>query len=135
MTGEILLGWEVGTGKRVDLPLHHTVIAGMTQKAGKTTSLEAIISRSGLKAVAFKTKRGESGFSNYNTILPYYKTRTDWMYLESLLNAALGEKVKYEPGMRNAVMDVAGEEKKRHETDKIIIPQSCRYYIPNAVMM
>jgi len=83
----------------------------MTQLSGKTTALEALISRSGLKAVAFITKRGESGFTKYNLVTPYYKPRSDWQFVEGLVNVALGEKVKYEPGMRYAIMKVCRSHK------------------------
>jgi hypothetical protein len=106
MTDRILLGFEVGTGKSVYLPLHHLAIFGMTQLSGKTRTLEAIISRSGLRAVAFIVKRGESGFLNYHEIEPYYKPRSDWQYIEGLLNVALKEKVQYQPFMRWAILKV-----------------------------
>jgi len=102
----ILLGFEVGSGVPVHVPLHHLAIFGMTQLSGKTTALEALISRSGLKAIAFITKRGEGGFIKYNPIPPYYRARADWQFVEGLVNVALGEKVKYEPGMRYAIMKV-----------------------------
>ena len=107
MTERILLGFEVGTGEPVYLPLHHLAIFGMTQLSGKTTTLEALISRSGLKAIAFITKRGEAGFTKYNLIVPYYKPRANWQFVEGLVNVALGEKVKFEPGMRWAIIKVS----------------------------
>jgi len=93
---KILLGFEVGSGKPVHMRLHHTVVVGMTQLSGKTTTLEAIISRSGLKAIAFITKRGESGFSKFHFIPPFYIERSDWAYVLSLLEAATREKMKFE---------------------------------------
>jgi len=105
----ILLGFEVGSGKPVHIRLHHLAIFGMTQLSGKTTTLEALISRSNLQAIAFITKRGEAGFTKYNPIKPFYKPRADWQYVEGLVNVALGEKVKYEPGMRWAIIKVAKE--------------------------
>lgn len=107
MTEKILLGFEVGTGSPVFLPLHHLAIFGMTQLSGKTTTLEALISRSGLRAIAFITKRGEKGFTKFRLIPPYYKPRADWQFVEGLVNVALGEKVKYEPGMRWAIIKVS----------------------------
>ena len=107
MTDRILLGFEVSSGEPVHLPLHHLAIFGMTQLSGKTTTLEALISRSGLKAIAFITKRGEAGFTKYRPIPPYYKPRADWQFVEGLVNVALGEKVKYEPGMRWAIIKVS----------------------------
>lgn len=102
----ILLGFKVGTGKPVYLQMTHTVVTGMTQ-SGKTTTLEAIIHRSGLRAIAFKTKRGEAGFHAYKEIKPYFKTGSGWQYVESLVNVSLGEKVKYEVGMRGAIMRIS----------------------------
>jgi predicted nuclease with TOPRIM domain len=60
-----------------------------------------------LKAIAFITKRGETGFTTYNLIAPYYRARADWQFVEGLVNVALGEKVKYEPGMRWAIITVS----------------------------
>ena len=101
---KILLGFTVPKGDPVHIGLHHLAIFGMTQLSGKTTTLEALISRSGLRAIAFKTKRGESGFHSQNIIPPFYKTRSDWQYVEGLVGVALQEKVKYEPGMRSGIM-------------------------------
>jgi len=103
---DILLGFEVGSGQPVKIPLHHLAIFGMTQLSGKTTALEALITRSGLKAIAFITKRGEAGFTRYHSVPLYYKPRADWQFVEGLVNVALGEKVKFEPGMRWAIMQV-----------------------------
>lgn len=115
---DILLGFEVGTGQPVKIPLHHLAIFGMTQLSGKTTALEALITRSGLKAIAFITKRGEAGFSKCHTVPPYYKPRADWQFVEGLVNVALGEKVKYEPGMRWAIMKVCKGHKNLRDVQK-----------------
>jgi len=106
MSDKILLGFEVETSTPVYLSLHHLAIFGMTQLSGKTTTLEGLISRSGLKALAFIVKRGEAGFTRYNTVTPFYRPRSDWQFVEGLVNVALGEKVKYEPGMRYGIMQV-----------------------------
>lgn len=106
MSEKILLGFQVQSGAPVYVSVHHLAIFGMTQLSGKTTALEALISRSGLRAIAFKTKRGEAGFTASNLLTPYYKPRADWQFVEGLVNVALGEKVKYEPGMRYAIMQV-----------------------------
>jgi hypothetical protein len=90
----IHLGYEVGTGRAVEIPLRHLVVTGQTQESGKTTTLEALITRSGLRAVAFVTKRGESSFHVANPIPPYFRERTDWPFVASLLEATLGEKLK-----------------------------------------
>jgi hypothetical protein len=62
------LGFEVGSGTPVVLPLRHLAVTGQTQEAGKTTTLEALIERSGCRAVAFATKRGEGSFRKSRTI-------------------------------------------------------------------
>jgi len=115
MKADILLGFEVGTGMPVNIPLHHLAIFGMTQLSGKTTTLEALITRSELKAIAFITKRGEVGFTSCRYVLPYYKPRADWQFVEGLVNVALGEKVKYEPGMRWGIMQVCKGRKNLRE--------------------
>lgn len=94
----IHLGYEVGTGKAVEIPLRHLAVTGQTQLSGKTTTLEALISRSGLRAVAFVTKRAEGGFQNARTIPPYFRERADWQFVSSVMEAALREKVKFERG-------------------------------------
>ena len=96
MPEPILLGFEIGTGDKVYMDLAHTVVTGMSQLSGKTTTLQAIIDRSGLRAIAFKTKRGEAGFNNYHEILPYFVERSDWKYVSGILEAYLSEKVKFE---------------------------------------
>lgn len=121
MNDRILLGFEVGSANPVYLPLHHLAIFGMTQLSGKTTTLEALISRSGLKAVAFIVKRGEGGFTKYNLLTPYYKPRSDWQYVEGLLNVALKEKVQYQPFMRWAILQVT---KKHPETLRQVLLRS-----------
>jgi hypothetical protein len=118
LTDKILLGYEVGSGEPVFVPLHHLAIFGMTQLSGKTTTLEGLISRSGLRAIAFITKRGEAGFTRYNLVTPYYKPRADWQFVEGLVNVALGEKVKYEPGMRYGIMKVCKGHKDLKEIQK-----------------
>ena len=121
MSDHILLGFEVGSGEPVYVPLHHLAIFGITQLSGKTTTLEALISRSGLKALAFIVKRGEAGFTRYNLVTPYYKARADWQFVEGLVNVALGEKVKFEPGMRYGIMKVCKGRKDLKEIQKASI--------------
>ena len=41
--GTVHLGFEVGSGKPVTIPLRHLAVTGQTQEAGKTTTLEALI--------------------------------------------------------------------------------------------
>lgn len=73
--GKVVLGFEVGTGEAVSVKPGHLIASGITQLSGKTTAEEALISRSGLRAVVFKTKVGETGFSRGTVIAPYFKER------------------------------------------------------------
>lgn len=93
---KILLGFEEGSGETVYMGIHHSIVTGMTEKSGKTTTLEAIIHRSKRRAIAFKTKRGEAGFTDYHEIPPYFKERADWQYVASILEATMRERMKFE---------------------------------------
>jgi hypothetical protein len=93
---EILLGYEIGSGKPVSIPLRHLCATGQTQEAGKTTALEALIGRSGRRAAAFLTKRGEKSFESGRRIPPYFQERVDWEFVESILEAIMRQKMKFE---------------------------------------
>lgn len=97
MTGGVHLGFEVGTGQPVEIPIAHMVVTGQTQAAGKTTTLEALVQRSGVRAMAFRTKRGEGGFQETGKrIAPYFRERADWRFVSAILEASLGERMKFE---------------------------------------
>jgi hypothetical protein len=96
MGEDVLLGYEVGTGEEVRLPLHHVVVTGLTRLSGKTTTLEALIQRSGRSALAFRTKRGEIGFEDARRVRPFFRERADWMYVQSLLEATMRERMRFE---------------------------------------
>lgn len=91
----ILLGFEVGTGAPVEIPLRHMAVTGQTQQSGKTTTLEALISRSQGTALTFITKRGERSFPTGRRIQPYFRDRADWQFVTSILDATLQEKNKF----------------------------------------
>lgn len=90
----VLLGYKSGTGEAVYIPIGHMVVTGQTQAAGKTTTLEALVKRSGLTAIAFITKRGEGAFAVSNQIPPFFRERADWQFVASLIDATLSEKNK-----------------------------------------
>jgi len=92
----IPLGFEVGTAAPVAIPRMHLCICGQTQQAGKTTALEGLITRSGLRALTFITKRGESSFAGGRRIGPYFRERADWQFVASILEASRHEKLKFE---------------------------------------
>jgi hypothetical protein len=91
----IHLGYEVGTGEPIAIPLRHTAVTGQTQESGKTTTLEGLIARSKLKAVAYVTKRGESSFRVMHPIAPYFLERADWKFVQSLLEAAMETRMDF----------------------------------------
>lgn len=90
------LGYQVGSGEPVDVPIRHMVVTGQTQEAGKTTTLEALIARANLPAVAFVTKRGERSFAEGRRIAPYFRERADWQFVVSVLEATMRERLKFE---------------------------------------
>lgn len=92
----ILLGFEVGSGAEVRIPLHHMIVTGTTQMSGKTTTLQALISRSERTAIAFRTKRGEADFAEAHQHAPYFRERADWQYVQSILEATMRERLKFE---------------------------------------
>jgi hypothetical protein len=93
---DILLGYEVGSGKEVLIPVRHMCVTGQTQESGKTTTLEALIGRSEKRAIAFVTKRGERSFESGRKILPYFQERADWEFVESVIEAIMRQKMKFE---------------------------------------
>ena len=95
MIVSIHLGYEVGTGEPIAIPLRHTAVTGQTQESGKTTTLEGLIARSKLKAVAYVTKRGESSFRVMHPIAPYFLERADWKFVQSLLEAAMETRMDF----------------------------------------
>lgn len=90
---KIKIGYEIGTAKEISIDPSHMLVTGLSQKAGKTTTLESFIKRSGKKAIVFRTKVGEKSFLDGTMIAPYYKEKSDWQYIESLIEATMKEKV------------------------------------------
>jgi hypothetical protein len=93
------LGFEIGgdPGHRIPvlIPIRHMAVTGQTQESGKTTALTALISRCGLPAIAFITKRGESEIPG-RQILPYFHERADWQFVQSILESTMKERMKFE---------------------------------------
>lgn len=95
---EILLGYEIKTGKKVNLRLGHTVVTGLTQQAGKTTTLMGLLKRSERKCVIFKTKIGEKAISEGTLIPPFFKDKSDWEFVISIIEASTKQKISIEKG-------------------------------------
>jgi hypothetical protein len=88
----IPLGFELGSGALIYIPFGHMVIVGQTQRAGKTTALEAAAVRSRSSCVAFLTKRGEGSFRFAREMRPYYEDHIDWRTVRSLCEALTEER-------------------------------------------
>lgn len=87
-------GYEIGSGALAEFEEHHVTVTGQTAKAGKTTAIEALAHDwPNVAALVFLTKRGEKVFSkDVKKIQPYLRERSDWRYVESLIEGALQEK-------------------------------------------
>lgn len=90
------LGFAVPSGTPVEIPLKHMAVCGQTQEAGKTTALEALITRAGVRALTFITKRGEASFTSARRSEPYFREQADWQFVAAILEASRGEKLKFE---------------------------------------
>ena len=99
----IHLGFSVGDGEIVEIPLLNLAVTGQTQRSGKTTTLEALVRRSGAKALTFVTKRGESSFAEGRRVQPYFRDRADWQFVTSIIDATLQEKNKF---LRSWIMKI-----------------------------
>ena len=81
----------------------HAIITGQTRMAGKTATLNALVSRSGRRAVAFRTKRGEMAFDAVNYLKPFYREPRaqrskyiSWQYVKGILEASQGRAMNFE---------------------------------------
>lgn len=90
---KIKLGYEIETGKQIDIEPSHLMVTGLTQKAGKTTTLESLIQRSKKRAIVFRTKIGEKSFLSGTIIPPFFKDRSDWQFVKSLFEATINSRV------------------------------------------
>lgn len=101
----IPLGFELGTGRPISIPAAHTVFVGQTQRAGKTTALEACAVRSGYSCLAFLTKRGEQSFRLAREIPAYYdESNFDWRTVRLLCEAVTDD--KWDRYQRQAVRQI-----------------------------
>lgn len=89
------VGYEIGSGSQIDVETSHMMVTGVTALSGKTTTLEVMLQRSNVKAIVFRTKLGEKAFQDGNFIDPYFKDRSDWEFVESLIEAITKTKVRF----------------------------------------
>lgn len=95
---KIKLGYEVGTGNQIDIDPSHLIATGITQLAGKTVTLESLMRRSNYRGIVFKTKIGERGFSEGRIVAPFFRERSDYEFVKSLIEAYSREKLFIEKG-------------------------------------
>lgn len=100
--------YKVPSGEPVDIPLRHLGAFGVTRDSGKTTFIESAVAASDLRAITFRTKRGEIGFEGAKQLQIFFDERglTHWKALEGLIAATLEEKVSHEPGIRGGIITV-----------------------------
>lgn len=94
MKAQIKLGYKIKTGEEVNINPSHLIVTGLTQEAGKTTTLESLIKRSKKRAIVFRTKIGEKSFLEGTKIPPYFKDRSDWQFIQGLVEATIKEKLR-----------------------------------------
>lgn len=92
------MGYEVPTGKEVFINPSHLIVTGMTQQSGKSTTVEALLSRSGFRSIVFKTKIGEKSFTEGTAVAPFFRDRSDFDFVRSLIEAYSKEKLTIEKG-------------------------------------
>jgi hypothetical protein len=80
-------------GQEINIQPSHLLVTGLSQKAGKTTTLESLIKRSGKRAVVFRTKIGEKSFLSGTIIPPYFKDRSDWKFIKGLIESTMKMKI------------------------------------------
>ena len=91
---EVKVGYEMGTGQLIEISPSHLIVTGVTQKSGKTTTLEALAHRTnGYKIVVFKTKVGEKTFQGGTPHSLYLRLKSDWQFISSLIEASMKKKL------------------------------------------
>jgi hypothetical protein len=94
---DILLGFEIDTGSKVEIETTHMVVTGVTNKSGKTTLLEGLASRAeGQKFLVFRSKPDEQAFKEGHFIKPFLSEQSDWRYMRQLLESSEKTKMKFE---------------------------------------
>lgn len=142
---QIKIGYELKTGKEITIKPSHLIVTGITQLSGKTTTLEALIKRSGLKAIVFKTKIGEKSFREGTEVPPFFRDRSDYEFVKSLIEAYSKEKLFLEKGtlmtltkgsaslidIKKRVDDVIAEKKIRGLKEEIYV--RLQHYLENII--
>lgn len=90
----IRIGFEVPSGEKVEVPLQHIAVYGLTRQAGKTTALEGMVARLDTTALVIRTGKNDLTFDWAHRVRPFFRERYDWRYVERMLWSFLSEKPK-----------------------------------------
>mgnify|MGYP001603722723 FL=1 len=145
MKKKIKIGYEIKTAEEISITPSHLIVCGITQLSGKTTTLEALIKRSGLKAIVFKTKIGEKSFTQGTEVPPFFRDRSDYEFVKSLIEAYSKEKLFLEKGtlmslskgssslidIKKKVDDVLAEKKVKGLKEEIYV--RLQHYLENII--
>ncbi|MHB1910380.1 MAG: ATP-binding protein [Nitrososphaerales archaeon] len=94
---DVVLGFQIPTGDPVSVELTHIVVTGLTNKTGKTTLIEGILSRAeNYRSLVILTKPGEKVFAEYHRVVPYLQKRSDWRYIRDLIESSEKRKFRFE---------------------------------------
>lgn len=87
----LFLGYEVGTGKPVEVEIFHMLVTGQTQKSGKTTCLKALatqVVQKGYKVLILDTKTQIQDYEGFGEQIPVcVEQTTDALILRDLLES------------------------------------------------
>jgi len=93
----LFIGYEVGTGKEVRIPIFHILNAGQTQLSGKTTLMKTLAKQAveqGYKILVFDTKENFVDFENFGQEIPIcLRETTDSLTILGLLESIMGRKL------------------------------------------
>lgn len=91
MKNQIFVGYEIGTGDAVFVPVFHTLFTGQTQLSGKTTALKALAkqaAKQGFKVLVIDTKTNFADYLGFGQEVPVcLQYSTDTLVLRNLLES------------------------------------------------
>ena len=107
---KIFLGYEVGTGASVSIPIFHTLVTGQTRLSGKTTLLKALSKRvvkEGFQILVLDSKSNFEDYATFGEKVPVcLRKTTDSLPLLELLESIFDRKIsRYYPTLTNLVKD------------------------------
>jgi len=92
----ILVGYEIGTGKPVNINITHTVISGIT-RSGKSETVKALVERAKNHRFLIFDSKSPRDYNDLGTDIPIYiKEKTDPLTLKRLLESQSHLTLKFE---------------------------------------